>query len=87
MKYNINLNKVAQKQLDKMKEDKKLLKRALEIIDNIAENPYSPEFKFERLKHNLAGFCSKRLDAKNRIVYRVIDDEVIVIIISVAGHY
>jgi toxin YoeB len=87
MKYAINLDKTAQKHLNKIRENKKLLKRALEIIDNISQNPYSPEFKFEKLKYNLAGFCSKRLDAKNRIIYRVVENEVVIIVVSFLGHY
>ena len=85
--YEINLDKLAQKQLSSLKNDKKLLQKALNIIDEIAIDPYSTTHKFEKLKYELSGCCSKRLDLKNRIVYRVIDNQIIVIIISVLGHY
>jgi toxin YoeB len=87
MQYKINLDKKAQKQLEIIKKDKKLLAKVLEIFDEICKDPYSPTHKFERLRYNLSGFCSKRLDAKNRILYRVVEDEVIVLIISIWGHY
>lgn len=85
--YQIIFDKLVQKQLTKLNKNVKLLKKALEIIDNISEDPYSKDYKFEHLKYDLSGFCSKRLDQKNRIVYKVEDEKVIVIIISVLGHY
>lgn len=57
------------------------------MIEEISIDPYSTTHKFERLKYDLTGVCSKRLDKKNRILYRVIDQEIIVIVISVMGHY
>lgn len=85
--HEIILTKKAQKQLEIVKINKKLLKKVLEVIDNIESDPYSPKFKFERLKHDLAGFCSKRIDKQNRIVYQVRDREIIIIVISILGHY
>lgn len=87
MGYQINFTKKAKKQIEKIQKDKKLLTRFLEIIEDIKENTYSSNFKFERLKHNLSGLCSKRLDKKNRILYQVLDGEIVIIIISVLGHY
>jgi toxin YoeB len=85
--YKIELEKKAQKDLLALKKNKKLLLKALLIIDELTINPYSETHKFERLKHNYSGFYSKRLDKKNRIIYRVVDDKIIVIVLSVLGHY
>ena len=85
--FQIDLDKKAKKQLDKIKTNSRLLSKFLEIIADIEQNPYSPNFKFERLKGNLAGYCSKRLDKKNRVIYKVLDDKIIVIIVSILGHY
>ena len=85
--YQINLEKLAQKQLDKLEKNKKLLKKVLVMIEEISIDPYSTTHKFERLKYDLTGVCSKRLDKKNRILYRVIEQEIIIIVISVMGHY
>lgn len=87
MKYKIILDKKATKDLDKLKKDKKLLKKCLEIIESLSINPYSDTNKFERLVGNYSGFCSKRIDLKNRLIYKVENDKVIVIIVSVLGHY
>jgi toxin YoeB len=64
-----------------------MLKKALLILKEVSIDPYSTTHKFEKLKYNLSGTCSKRLDKKNRILYRVVEQEIIVIIISVSGHY
>jgi toxin YoeB len=85
--YQINLEKLAEKQLNILKNNKKMLKKAMLILEEISIDPYSTTHKFEKLKYNLCGSCSKRLDKKNRILYRVIEQEIIVIIISVSGHY
>jgi toxin YoeB len=87
MSYTLQLDKSAQKQLDKLEKNKKLLAKILIILDEIIEDPYSKAHKFERLKYNLSGFCSKRIDQKNRIVYQVIDEQVLVFVISIVGHY
>lgn len=87
MAYLLDLDKKAKRQLEIIKKDAKLLKKVIAILDEIADDPYSPTHKFERLKHNFKGFCSKRVDKKNRIIYRVEDEEIIVLIISILGHY
>jgi toxin YoeB len=87
MSYTLQLDKLAQKQLDRLVKNRKLLAKILIILDEITEDPYSQTHKFERLKHNLSGFCSKRIDQKNRIVYQVIDEQVLVFVISIIGHY
>ena len=86
-KFSIDYSKTAQKQLLALSKNKKLLVRLMAIIDDIEADPYSPNYKFERLKHNLSGYCSKRLDSKNRIIYKVDNGLIIVIIVSVLGHY
>ena len=88
--YGLSLNEAirwTRKQFKALKNNKKLLVKIEQILENIANNPYSPEFKFERLKYDLSGFGSKRLDDKNRILYFVKDSKVVVIIISVLGHH
>jgi toxin YoeB len=85
--YIIKYEKLALKQLKNLNDNKKYLKKIETILEEISIDPYSTTHKFERLKYNLSGTCSKRLDKKNRILYRVVEQEIIVIIISVSGHY
>ena len=55
------------------KEDKKVLKRINTIIKDIEREPFNGIGKPEPLLNNLSGFWSRRIDEKNRIVYRVRD--------------
>ena len=66
-------------------ENKKTLKRINKIIENILRTPFEGIGKPEKLKGNLSGFFSRRIDDSNRIVYVV--DENQVTIISSRYHY
>jgi toxin YoeB len=39
------------------------------------------------LKYELAGFWSRRINQKDRLIYKVEEDLVIVFVISAMGHY
>ncbi len=67
------------------KNDRKLLSRISALILDIERSPYSGIGKPERLKYDMAGCCSRRIDAKNRLVYRVKNDNLY--IYSCKDHY
>lgn len=54
-----------------LKEDKKTLKKILKTLKDIERSPYEGIGKPEPLKGNLSKYWSRRIDDKNRIVYRV----------------
>ena len=56
-------------------QDKKTLQKINRMIKDIDRNGYACTGKPEPLTGNLAGFWSVRIDAKNRIVFRIRDDE------------
>lgn len=66
-------------------EDKKTLKRINALIDDILRNGNEGIGKPELLKNNFSGFYSRRIDDKNRLIYRIEKD--IVIIIACRTHY
>ncbi|MDR3133041.1 MAG: type II toxin-antitoxin system YoeB family toxin [Prevotellaceae bacterium] len=39
------------------------------------------------MRHNYAGCWSRRITRKDRLVYRIDDDKVIVLILTAKGHY
>ena len=51
------------------------------------EHPYSGTGKPELLKHNYAGYYSRRITQKHRLIYEINDQEITVLILSAAGHY
>lgn len=57
-------------------QDKKTLKKINRLLENISRNGYRCMGKPEPLSGNLAGFWSVHIDGKNRIVFRVKDNEI-----------
>ncbi|MCQ2318384.1 MAG: Txe/YoeB family addiction module toxin [Bacteroidales bacterium] len=62
-------------------------KKIEDLIKDIMEHPTWGIGKPEQLRHDLTGRWSRRIDRKNRIVYRVSDDNTTVFILSLRGHY
>lgn len=56
-------------------QDKKTLKKINRLIQSIDRNGYACEGKPEPLSGNLSGFWSARIDHKNRIVFRITENE------------
>ncbi len=67
------------------KDDKKMVKKINELIKEVIRSPYEGIGKPEPLKYDLAGLWSRRIDREHRLVYRVIDSEVL--IYSCRYHY
>lgn len=56
------------------KNDLKILKKVILLIDDTLSNPFSGIGKPEPLKHNLKGYWSKRINDEHRMVYKVTDE-------------
>ena len=65
-------------------QDKKTLKRINLLLQDISRNGYDGIGKPEPLKENMSGFWSRRIDDRNRIVYRIADGAIQ--IIQCKGH-
>ncbi len=52
-------------------QDKKTLNKIIKIIKDIDRNGYTGIGKPEPLKGDLSGYWSRRIDTKNRIVYKI----------------
>ncbi|GEQ23277.1 Txe/YoeB family addiction module toxin [Clostridium butyricum] len=57
-------------------QDKKTLKRINQIIKDIERNKFEGIGKPEPLKGDYSGFWSRRIDDKNRFVYKVDDNSI-----------
>jgi toxin YoeB len=82
--------------LPKAKEDLRALKysgnkvaykKVNSLIDELKEHPTTGTGHPEQLKHELSGYWSRSIDKKNRLVYRIEEDIVTVVVASAAGHY
>ena len=66
-------------------QDKKTLRRINELLRDIERNPYLGTGKPEPLRGTLSGYWSRRIDDTNRIIYRVEDENLV--ILQCRGHY
>jgi toxin YoeB len=57
-------------------QDKKTLRKINELIRDIERNGNEGIGKPEPLKENLSGWWSRRIDQKNRLVYRIIEGHI-----------
>ena len=62
-----------------LQSDKKLLKKANELIKDIERNGYTGLGKPEPLKGDLSGYYSRRIDESNRIVYKIENNEIFIV--------
>ena len=59
-------------------QDRKTLKRINDLLKDIQRDPFNGVGKPEPLKHQLAGFWSRRIDETHRLVYAIEGDTVLV---------
>ena len=56
--------------------DRSMIRRINQLIKDVRRSPYEGIGKPEPLKHQLAGWWSRRIDAEHRFVYRVTENAV-----------
>jgi toxin YoeB len=67
--------------------DKTTLKKIDVLINELKIHPKTGTGKPEQLKHKLQGYWSRRINQKDRLIYKIEEDKVIVTILSAMGHY
>ena len=88
MTYEIILNKIAQKQMRKLKSMNGAVRSNIQyILKDISVEPFAKRDGFELLKKTNPGCCSRRVDRGNRVVYQVNVEKHIIVVRSVLGHY
>lgn len=68
-----------------IKKDRRKAEKIMNIVQEIAKNPFNGIGKPEPLKHSLAGCWSRRIDQEHRLVYSVDDQKIR--ILSCRFHY
>lgn len=61
----------------------KVLQKILSLLEEIAQTPYSGRGRPEQLRHELSSYCSRCINTKDRIIYRVDEDTTTIHIIGV----
>ena len=87
MSYQLKITTQAQNDINIHKKagNKIILKKIETLLFEIIEHPFTGSGKPEPLKHNLTGFWSRRINQEHRLIYEVIEPNVVVI--SAFGHY
>lgn len=63
------------------------LAKLAKLLDELKEHPRSGTGQCEQLKHYQEETWSRRITREHRLVYRIYDDIVEVLVISAFGHY
>lgn len=58
--------------------DKAMLRRINALIRDIRREPFDGIGKPEPLKFNFTGYWSRRIDDEHRVVYKILDEEIII---------
>lgn len=88
MTYDIDFTPDAKADLAKLlKSEPKVYKKALRFIAELQEHPKTGLGHPEPLKGQPENRWSRELTKKHRLVYRIYETEVVVLVISAYGHY
>lgn len=74
-------------EMHKKSNDKKILIKIDKLLDELREHPMTGTGKPEKLKHYSTPTWSRRITGKHRLVYRIQEDKIIVLVLSFWGHY
>jgi toxin YoeB len=88
-KFRIKIEKLAELHIAKhfKSGNKSTIVKIEKILTELAETPYSGIGNPEALKWELSGYWSRRINQKDRLIYKVEEDVVTVFVISAMGHY
>ena len=84
--YRIVFTKAAAEDIPKLKAAH-LDTNAKRLLDVLRQNPFQTPPPYEKLRGNLEGAYSRRLNIKHRLVYQVLREQETVKIISMWTHY
>jgi len=86
--YKISYTKQAEKDLAALKRNEpNAFKKVVKLIDELIEHPTTGTGKPKQLSNNRVGQWSRRISDKHRLIYMIDDQNVVVLLLSVYGHY
>lgn len=65
---------------------KTTIRKIEKLVLELSEHPYTGTGKVKQLR-GVQGIWSRRIDKKNRLLYMVKEEDAVVLILSVIGHY
>jgi toxin YoeB len=88
-KYIVEISTKARKELRAHQKNgnKSDIRKIEQIFLELSITPYKGSGNPEPLKYQMSGYWSRRINLKDRIIYRVYEDKVLVLVVSAIGHY
>lgn len=88
-RYRLIIGNDAKADLIKIKRsgNKSDMKKVEKIFEELQSHPKVGIGQPEELKYQLQGFWSRRLNQKDRVIYKIIEAEILVMVVSLKGHY
>lgn len=89
-KFRISLKPQAEIDFEKIYKsgDKATIKKLEKILLERVGHPTFGIGNPEKLKNNLSGFWSRRINKKDRLIYEIIEEpEKLIVVIAALGHY
>lgn len=90
MSYEVIIEKQALQEISKLVKSGKKKDRdnLFQLLEELKKHPETGIGKPEKLKHNLSGYWSRRINKKDRLIYEIIKEPMnMVVVISALGHY
>ncbi|WP_432223116.1 Txe/YoeB family addiction module toxin (plasmid) [Flavobacterium sp. TMP13] len=89
MIYKINFTDEALKDIERLKKsgDKQVLKKLTSFFIELQEHPRTGTGQIEQLKHYSEEILSRRINKEHRLVYKVQDEIITVLVLTAFGHY
>lgn len=88
MNFKIEFTEEAKRDIKRLKRSEPLAyKKVAILLEEMEEHPYFGTGHVEQLKHYKEETWSRRISGQHRLVYRVYEDVVQVLILSAYGHY
>ena len=88
-KYSLEISSKARKELQVHYKsgDKSVIRTIEQIFLELSNTPYEGTGYPEALKYQMGGYWLRRINKKDRIIYKVYEDRVVVLVVSAIGHY
>ncbi|NLW88882.1 MAG: Txe/YoeB family addiction module toxin [Clostridiaceae bacterium] len=87
VRYKIRILKQAEKDKAKILQYPALKSNVDNLLSIMRENPFQNPPPYESLVGDLKGLYSRRINRQHRLVYKVVEEEKIIVIVSMWTHY
>ena len=86
--YRLRISEEADHDLSRLKKhEPQAFKKALQLLEELAEHPQTGTGHPELLKGDRPGQWSRRINKKHRLTYEIQEEIVLVLVLRAYGHY